>query len=145
MTTNKNVIVFILLANHTDFRYRETLKITLKSFQRKHSWNILYKMQLSHLISRNKQKQKLRVAITIFLQYKTKHFFLRVSHIGWGGEARHPPPYYDFFEPPPRCHPMGRPLLKNEAHPIRKTTPSPPIETWNTLPWNDSLKKHNKQ
>ena len=64
MITNENVIVLMLLANHADFRYRESLKITLKSFPRKHSCNILYKMQISHLLSRNKQKQKLRVAIT---------------------------------------------------------------------------------
>ena len=60
------------------------------------------------------------------------------------------PPSYDFFQnPSPHqnwCSPMGQPPpphLKMKPPPHLKNNP-PPIETWNTLLWNDSLKKHNK-
>ena len=57
-----------------------------------------------------------------------------------GGDGGPPPPSYNFFQnpyPPPKPMPShGAPPLKNQAPPIWKTTP--PIETWNTLPWNDS-------
>ena len=53
-----------------------------------------------------------------------------------------PPPILRFFRKRPHqnwCLPWGTPHLKMKPSPIWKTTPPPlPIETWNTLPWNDS-------
>ena len=61
----------------------------------------------------------------------------RVSHSGGGGMGG---PSYDFFwkSPPSKpMPPMGcTPHLKMKL-PHLKNTP-PPIETWSTLPWNDS-------
>ena len=58
----------------------------------------------------------------------------------WEGMGGHLPHLTIFFKTPTphqnQCLPMGHPPLKNQAPPIWKTTP--PIETWNTLPWNDS-------
>ena len=50
-----------------------------------------------------------------------------------------------FFSNPPSHQPkpmppVGSPPLKNEAPPSEKQTA--PIETWNTLQWNDSLEKN---
>ena len=58
-----------------------------------------------------------------------------------GGHGGHPPSYNFFWKPhPPKPMPSHGVLLplKNDAPPIGKSNPLPPIETWNTFPWNDS-------
>ena len=78
--------------------------------------------------------------LKILCQYAWKTWFAIV--VGGGCPLSYdflwPPPHQNWFPPmgcPPAPHlEMKPPRLKNKL----------PIETWNTLPWNDSYKKHNK-
>ena len=58
------------------------------------------------------------------------------------------PPSNNFFRKPPSFKTNApqwgtHPPLKNEPPPLHLKNKLP-IETWSTLPWNDSKKKHNK-
>ena len=73
-----------------------------------------------------------------FYWYMTERFCENIGR-AWGGASSI---LRFFLKPPPPtktdAFPWGTPHLKIKPHPSEKQPPPPPIETWNTLPWNDS-------